>query len=96
MNERDLYSKLVDLYAGRELSAELENDMERFAAGEPDLAHDMQTLRTAADALKDLPAPEFTEESYQRILMKMYARGIDLQKRSPDPVHLQYQLPIQG
>jgi hypothetical protein len=56
----------------------------------------MMTLRGTFDALRNAEAPDFTEESYQRILLKMYARGVQLQKQSPDPIHLQYQLPIQG
>ncbi len=32
MNESDLYSKLVDMYAAHELPAELENRMEAAAA----------------------------------------------------------------
>jgi hypothetical protein len=96
MNETDLYSKLVDLYAAHELPADLENRMDAAAANDAVLARDMMTLRATHDALHAEEAPEFTEESYQRILLKMYARGVQLQKQSPDPIHLQYQLPIQG
>ena len=92
----DHYRKLVDLYAGRELTEELELEMEGAAALDPELAYEMASLRQTVDALKAEPVPEFTEESYQRILMKMYAKGVELQQRSPDPVHLQYHLPIQG
>ncbi len=92
----DLYQKLVDLYAGRELTEEIEREMEVAGAADPDLLFDMVSLRQTVDALKAEPAPEFTEESYQRVLMKMYARGVEVQKRSPDPVHLQYHLPMQG
>ena len=96
MNESDLYSKLVDLYAAHQLPAELENRMDAAAANDPALAQDMMTLRGTYDALLTEEAPDFTEESYQRILLKMYARGVQFQKQSPDPIHLQYQLPIQG
>lgn len=96
MNENDLYSKLVDLYAERALPADMENRMEAAAANSPELAGDMMTLRGAVDLLHAEEAPEFTEESYQRILLKMYARGVELQTKRPDPIHLQYQLPIQG
>jgi hypothetical protein len=92
----DLYRKLVDLYAGRELTEELEREMEAAAAADPDLLLDMATLRQTVEALHAEPAPEFTEESYQRILMKMYTRGADIQPRTPVPAHLQYHLPIQG
>ncbi len=92
----DLYNKLVDLYAGRELTEELEQDMNRAAMTDAQLRHEMVSLRETVDALRSIPEPEFTEESNQRILMKLYARGLELQQRSPEPAHLQYHLPIQG
>jgi len=92
----DLYHKLVDLYAGRELTEEMDREMEAAAAVDHNLMMDMVSLRQTVDALKSESAPEFTEESYQRVLMKMYARGVEVQQRSPDPVHLQYHLPMQG
>ena len=92
----DFYSKLVDLYAGRELPGEIEADLEARATKDPELAHDMYTLRHSVDALKAQAGDvEMTEESYQRILMKLYARGAELQT-APEPPHLQYYLPIQG
>lgn len=96
MNDIDLYSKLVDLYAGGELPADVQATMEAAAATNPALATDMMTLRQTVHAVRAQRTADFTEESYQRILLKMYARGIELQKQSPDPFHLQYQLPIQG
>lgn len=92
----ELYKKLVDLYAGRELPTELEDQMELAAFDDPELSHDMATLRRTVDALRADRSPELTEESYQRILMKIYARGGSIQQRVPDPTHLQYHLPIQG
>ena len=92
----DLYNKLVDLYAGRELSPELDQEMEAAALKSPTLAYEMHTLRNAVDEVKSIPSPEFTEESYQRILMRLYARGADIQPKAPAPAHLQYYLPIQG
>ena len=96
MNENDIYSKLVDLYAGHELPADVESMMHAAAATNQTLAEQMMSLRAAVDALHAESQPEFTEESYQRILLKMYARGVEMQKQSPDPFHLQYQLPIQS
>ena len=94
MNE--FYSKLVDLYAGRELPSELESELEARASQDAKLAHDMLTLRTTVDALHStLDDVEFTEESYQRVLMKVYASGVEMQTTSA-PAHLQYYLPIQG
>jgi anti-sigma factor RsiW len=92
----EFYKKLVDMYAGCELSDELENEMQVAAFRDPELSHDMATLRQTVDALKSTPPPEFTEESYQRVLMKLYTRGVDVQPKSPTPSHLQYYLPIQG
>ena len=92
----DIYQKLVDMYAGRELPAELEEILEREAIGNKDLAHDMLTMRATVDGLRASEDVEFTEESYQRVLMRLYARGIDVQPQAPAPAHLQYYLPIQG
>jgi hypothetical protein len=92
----ELYKKLVDLYAGHELPAELEESMEMAAFSDPGLSHDMMTLRKTVDMTRSDMGPDFTEESYQRILMKLYARGVDIQTSAPEPTHLQYQLPIQG
>ncbi len=92
----EFYKKLVDLYAGRELPSELEDQMEMAAFNDQELSHDMSTLRRTVDMVHAEPAPEFTEESYQRILIRLYASGIDPQPKSPIPSHFQYQLPIQG
>jgi hypothetical protein len=92
----ELYKKLVDLYAGRELPAELEDQMEMAAFGDSELSHDMATLRRTVDGLHALPPPEFTEESYQRVLMRLYGRGVEVQTQSQTPAHLQYHLPMQG
>jgi len=95
MNE--LYNKLVDLYAGHELPSELEAELEAKASQDANLAHDMLTLRTTVDALHgSMDDVEFTEESYQRILMKVYARGVEMQQVVSAPAHLQYYLPIQA
>jgi len=95
MNE-EFYKKLVDLYAAHELSSELEDQMELAAYTDTELSHDMSTLRRTVDALRSDSGPDFTEESYQRVLMKLYARGANIEPKSASPVHLQYQLPIQG
>jgi len=90
----ELYRKLVDLYAGRELPTELEDQMDLAAFSDHELSQDMHSLRKTVDFLKADRGPEFTEESYQRILMKLYARGANIQPRAPEPIHLQYRLPI--
>jgi ppGpp synthetase/RelA/SpoT-type nucleotidyltranferase len=93
MNE--IYQKLVDLYAGNELPEELANEMEQAAETDPELKQDMKSLRQTVETLQNDDF-NFTEESYQRVLMKLYAKGGHLQTQSPDPRHLQYQLPMSG
>ncbi len=91
----DTYKKLVDLYAGNELPEDLTQEMEMAAETDLDLKQDMTSLRRTVESLR-ADELEFTEESYQRVLMKLYARGGHLQTQSPDPRHLQYQLPMSG
>jgi len=91
----DFYQKLVDLYAGGELTEELEDELEGEAFHNPDLSYELTTMKRTVDMMRNMPDPGFTEESYQRVLMKLYARGVDLQTKGPTPSHLQYQLPIQ-
>lgn len=92
----DLYRKLVDLYAGRELPAELEDEMEWAAFADPELSHEMATLRRTYELLRSEDTPVFTEESRQRILMKLFTRGATFEAVSPEPSHLQLGLPIAG
>lgn len=91
----NIYNKLVDLYAGNELSEELNQELETAAKSDPDLQQDMDSLRNTVEALR-AEEISFTEETHQRILMKLYARGGHLQTQSPEPRHLQYQLPMSG
>lgn len=92
----ELYNKLVDLYAGGELTEELNDEMEQAALKDPSLAQDMFTLKTTVTALQSLDAPVLTEESDYRILLKMQMRGTEVQRKSPDASHWQYHLPIQS
>ncbi|RYG43307.1 hypothetical protein EON79_17220 [bacterium] len=94
MNE--LHKKLVDMYAGRELPAELEDEMEAAAFTDSGLSHEMATLRRTVELLHETPEPHMTEESYQRVLIRLYGRGVDVSPTAKTPVHLQYSLPIQG
>ena len=48
------------------------------------------------EVLQKSDGPHLTEESSQRILMKMRTKGARIEQNSPDPAHLQYHLPIQG
>jgi|DewCreStandDraft_4_1066084.scaffolds.fasta_scaffold156529_2 anti-sigma factor RsiW len=96
MKHEHLYS-LVDLYVDNELPEELCREMEEAAGQDPALAAEIESLDEAKAVLKAAhPAPEFTEESFQRILMTMVARGADIRPRSDAPLHLQYQLPMLG
>jgi len=92
----DFYRKLVDLYAGGELPPALEEEMEQAGIVDLELGHELRTMRETVEALREDAGPEFTEEVYQRILMKMYARGAVIETTSPEPTHFQYQLPIQS
>lgn len=96
MKEYEIYQKLVDLYAGKELPEELETELEQQAKYNRDLRAEMKTLRATVDMIQDLPKVEFTEESNQRILMRLYSAGIELDNRAPDPHHIQRQLPLQS
>ncbi len=94
---KELYRKLVDLYAGGELPTELEEELREAARHDSELGWEMATLRRTVELTKEAhPSPEFGEESFQRILIKLYTRAGQMQTQSPEPAHLQYHLPIQG
>jgi len=78
------------------LSGDLDDEMQSAAQNDAELAYEMNSLRSAVDILKNDNSVAFTEESYQRVLMKVYAKGGELQTRTQPPAHLQYQLPMQG
>lgn len=98
MNE--LYKKLVDVYVGGDLGSEVPSDLgsilEAEAAKDAEVAQDLASMQATYQELMDMPAPEFTEESYQRILLKVYTRGGELQTKTPVASHLQFHLPLQG
>lgn len=94
--KNDLYRKLVDMYAAEELPSELMEELDAAAFNDPELSHDLATLEKTVKLLRSLPRPEFTEESFQRVLMKLYARGAMPETKSPEPTHLQYRLPMPG
>ncbi len=96
MTQPDLYQKLVDLYTGDELPEELTEELETAAFTNPEIANEMRTLRATYRELKALPVPRFGEESFHRILLKLYAGGADLEMLSPTPAFMQYQLPMSG
>jgi len=84
------------MYAGGELPAELEQELNEAAIGDLDLNRDMTTLRRTVDELRTIDDPEYTDESYHRILMKLYARGADIEPQVPVSAHFQYHLPLTG
>ncbi|MCX7799305.1 MAG: hypothetical protein N2109_03075 [Fimbriimonadales bacterium] len=86
----------VDLYAGGELPEELEEELEAGAFNDPELCHDMVTLRQTVEALRRSEDVAYTEESHQRILMRIYAEGFDIRPKRPTPNYLQFHLPICG
>jgi hypothetical protein len=90
---KEFYRKLVDLYAGGELPAELNDQMELASYRDEDLRHDMDTLRNTIDMVKSDGGPEFTEDTYYRVLNQIYAKAgsVPVQQESSS---LQYQLPI--
>lgn len=92
----DLYRKLVDVYADQSLSEEMVRELDTIAETDPDLRRDIDSLVQTVQALRNPPALPGVEESLQRVLIKMYARGVDTRPKAPEPLHLQYQLPISG
>lgn len=97
MEDRELQKRLADLYAGEELAQEMEDALNAAAFLDKDLSHDLATLRHTVKLLRSAEEPEFTEESFQRILMKLYAKsGVDVQPNVTAPSHMQYYLPIAG
>lgn len=96
MNENNILNKLVDLYAGNELPQELKDELDVAARTDQELAFEMLTLTSTVDQLQRLEVPQMGEESFQRVLMKLYAAGVEPNTRSSEPVIFQHQLPIQG
>ena len=95
MTQEALYQKLVDLYVGDELPEELAEDLQAAAFGDPALAHDIRTLRQTLGALQSVPAPVFGEESFERVLYRLYLEGATPETRRAFATS-QYQLPMSG
>ncbi len=93
---KDLYTRLVDMYAGQELTEELVEEIETAAMGDPELAHDLFSLRRTVDALQSIPPAPYTEETDVRIKLLMQMRGADVRSDEPQPSYWQYHLPIQS
>lgn len=92
----ETYRKLVDLYAGDELPTELKEELELAATRDPDLRADMTSLKHTVELVKQHDPVSFTEESFQRILMKLYTHGVPAETRAPLDPHWQYRLPLSG
>lgn len=93
MNQ-DFYQKLVDLYAGDDLSAELMEELGQAAATRPHLAEDMRTLRMTVELLRSLPAPSYSPLTEENILERMAAEGVNLRKSATSETAAQYLLPF--
>ncbi|MBS1705798.1 MAG: hypothetical protein JST40_07985 [Armatimonadetes bacterium] len=92
----NLYNKLVDLYAGDELPEELTEELVGESFKNTDLRHDMVSLKETVNILRTDPGAEFTDETFNRILMRMYTKGLEVKTRTPEPDHLQLKLPLSG
>ncbi|MCW5937478.1 MAG: hypothetical protein KIT11_09250 [Fimbriimonadaceae bacterium] len=93
---KEFYKRLVDLYAGNELTEELTAEMEQAAMSDPDLAADMFAMKKTVETIQGLPQPEMTAESDVRIRLLMRMRGAEVQETAPSPSFWQYHLPIQS
>lgn len=93
--KKDLYKKLVDLYAGQELTPELNAELEEAAMTDPELSAEMESLTLLVSTLKEIPAPIYSAESEARILRKIEQQAA-LEHRREIPSYLQYPLPMQG
>jgi anti-sigma factor RsiW len=92
----NIYEKLVDMYADQELAEDLNAELEAVAATNPALKSDMTSLRATVSQLQNEDDGAYTEETHARILMKIYARAGEMQQGAPEPIYLQYQLPMSG
>lgn len=92
---KDLYAKLVDMYAGKELPSELSAELEAVALEDSELAEEMESLTLLVDTLRDIPAPLYTVETEARILRKI-EQQVSLNQTRSIPSYLQYPLPMQG
>lgn len=95
MNKKFL-EEIVNLYADGSLSEEGAEALESAAMQDADLSHDMFTLKKTIESLRAQPGPAGVDESFQRIRMKLIAEGVDVATDAPEPIHWQYQLPIQS
>ena len=93
MNEETL-QKLVDLYAERELPAELEDPLETAAARDSALRREMTSLRSAIERVRRDPGDptEYDDEVRLRLLQRI-AEPADRVAGEPEDSRFQYSLP---
>lgn len=99
MNHKNstFYNKLVDLYAGRELSEELENELHDAAQSDRLLAQEMATLRQTVQQLQTLPGENYNDDTEYRIQMKISAWSeTDILAKQESDDTWQYRLPMEG
>lgn len=92
---KEVQSHLVDLYAGNELTEELKAKLEETAHADPDLRHDMLSLKTTVELLHSDRGAGLSEEANQRILLRMQIMGA-YTPPAAEAKYWQYQLPIQS
>ncbi len=90
---KEIQSHLVDLYAGNELTEELRAKLEEAAYADPDLRHDMISLKTTVELLHSDRGAELSDEAHQRIQLRMQIMGA-YTPPSAEAAYWQYQLPI--
>ncbi len=91
---KEFYKKLVDLYAGSELPVELSDQMEIAASQDPELSWEMASLKQTVEMIHDDSGPEYSEETYQRILNQIYLKAGAAKPAQFEASPLQYRLPI--
>lgn len=96
MNSNELYQKLVDLYAGDELPTELKDELESAALAEPQLAWEMQTLRSTVANLRSIPLSTDLEASMFAVRQKLADEGVVFEDDEVQVHYIQHYLPISG
>ncbi len=89
--KKDLYMKLVDLYAGQELSTELSSELEEAAISDPELAYEMESFgKLLADVKKIMALKEFAgvrietiEAAQERVTIDLRVGVLDITRAVP-------------
>lgn len=91
----DILSRLVDLYAERELPAELEDPLESAASGDPLLRSEMISLRNTVETVRRDYSP-YDSATASRILERMRQEGVEIETIHPETSLDQLRLPMGG